>query len=181
MNYKKIMLPVLASMMIYQIVMPMDAHENTKEAIKSAVGRAFWGWAKARTVPVVAGAAMVTVPPALIAFGFMGGLGGGPGMSMKVFEGAIATGYVGLALMPVGVGLIARQGFLVARDANYYHKFTNSTAILNLNRLPQVAEIQGMNTHHQLLGTTQQYVNATGNGFERALINTRGLRGFKSN
>jgi hypothetical protein len=182
MNYKKIMLSVLVSMVIHQTVMPMDANEGAKAAIKGASDRAFWGWVKARSVPVVAGAAMVTIPPALILLGFMGGIDGRPGRSQKVFEGAIAAGYIiGIASVPAGVGLLARQGFLVARDVNYYHKITNSTARLNIQHLPQVAQIQGMNNHHQLLRATQTYINATGNGFERALINTRGLRGYKNN
>jgi hypothetical protein len=173
------MLPVLVSMMIHQTVMPMDANEGAKAAIKGAAKKAFWGWAKARTVSVVAGVAMVTVPPALFVVGFMGGLEGSPERSTMVFDGAMIAGSIGLALAPVGVGLVARQGFLVTRDLYYYHKFTNSTARLTMQHLP-VTQIQGMNNHHQLLDVTQRYVNATGNGFERALINTPGLRGYKN-
>lgn len=172
----------LTSMLCHQLVIPSA---DIKDAIKSASYRASWGWVKSRAMPLIAGAAMVTIPPIAVAAGFIGMLGtSGTGRTetlTNVFAGMMISGtFLSYVLTPLGKLLMARQSFLIGRDLDLFYKFTGSTSYLNPQSLPPADTIANMHTHHQLLNTAKRYFDREGNLVEQQLLTIPGLRGYKA-
>ncbi len=158
--------------------------KDVKEAIKTASDKAFWGWAKSRTVPLAAGAAMFAAPPVIGTVGFMGILGNsGTGLSKgqsERFAAMLAFGVIGCTvLMPLGKLLIDRQISLIDRDQKLLNDFTKSTSHLETRSLPSVYTIAKMDNHHQLLSAAKLYFDKEGNAQEKRLLSTLGFRGYK--
>lgn len=183
-----------ARVIIFFLIVTSLFHQNVsssdhevKGAIKKASDTAFWGWAKARGVPTVVGAALCVVPPVagMLGYGiFLGNAGTGRSDDPKL-GAALIIGAVGALLspilIPIGLLIIARQSFLIERDMGLYHKFTKSTAVFNEASLPPANEIAKMTNHNQLLSAAKLYFDKEGNWFEhnQNFLSTPGLMGYK--
>lgn len=183
-NKKLLMVSIAVSLLLCNQHSWSSEHE-AKSAIKDASRKVVWSWAKSRSLPFVAGAALAVVPPIVAAAGFMNFLGGcGPGMTERqsnTFMGMFIGGW-GLSLVgvPMGTFMMGRQTFLIGRDLHLFNKLTQSTARLHMRSLPTVAEIQRMNNHDQLLTAGTHYLKQEGNIAEWLPFVVPGFKGYKT-
>ncbi len=82
-------------------------------------------------------------------------------------------------LLPITAGIMARQFLLTARDVQLYNNVSLSRTHLLLYDFPSTDELNAMDNHHQILQELAEYTKNNGTYFEKALLLTPGLRGYK--